>query len=64
MHIELSPFFQWDQKSLSVSNFVMSAASTSKDKSIRMPVIKRDQMNNGVRYCVIAGGFMLMIAAR
>lgn len=39
----------------------MPAANTGRDRSKRTAVISTDQTNRGVWYCVIAGGFMLMI---
>lgn len=39
----------------------MPAARTGRDKSRRTAVIKTDQTNKGVWYCVVEGGFMLII---
>lgn len=39
----------------------MPAARTGRDKSSRTAVIKTDQTKSGVWYCVVEGGFMLMI---
>lgn len=45
----------------SVSNMVMPAARTGRERSRRTAVIKIDQTNKGVWYWDIAGGFMLII---
>lgn len=39
----------------------MPAARTGRESSSRTAVTSTDHTNNGVWYCVIAGGFMLMI---
>lgn len=44
----------------SVNSIVIPAARTGKDRSSRTAVIITDQTNNGVWYCVMAGGFILM----
>lgn len=45
----------------SVRSIVIPAASTGSERSSRTAVINTDHTNKGVWYCVIAGGFMLMI---
>lgn len=42
-------------------SIVIPAASTGRERSRRTAVISTDQTNNGVWYCVMAGGFMLII---
>lgn len=37
------------------------AANTGRDRRKRMTVIRTYQTNKGVWYCVMAGGFMLII---
>ena len=39
----------------------MPAAKTGRDRRRSTAVIKTDHTNNGVWYCDIAGGFMLII---
>lgn len=39
----------------------MPAARTGRDKSRRTAVIKTDQTNKGVWYCVVEEGFILII---
>lgn len=39
----------------------MPAASAGRERRRRTVVIKTDQTNNGVRYCVIVRGFMLIM---
>lgn len=45
----------------SVRSIVMPAASTGRDSRRSTAVIKRAQMNNGVWYWEMAGGFILII---
>jgi len=45
----------------SVKSIVMPAARTGSERSRRTAVIRTAQTNKGVWYCVIAGGFMLMM---
>lgn len=45
----------------SVKSMVMPAARTGRDRRSRTAVIKSAQMNRGVWYWEIAGGFMLII---
>lgn len=45
----------------SVSSIVIPAARTGRDRSRSTAVIRTDQTNSGVWYCVIAGGFMLIM---
>lgn len=45
----------------SVRSIVIPAAKTGRDSSRSTAVIKTDQTNKGVWYCVMAGGFMLII---
>lgn len=45
----------------SVSNIVIPAARTGRDRRSRTAVIRTDHTNSGVWYCDRAGGFMLMI---
>lgn len=45
----------------SVSNIVMPAAKTGRERSKRTAVIRTAQTNRGVWYWVAAGGFMLII---
>lgn len=45
----------------SVSNIVIPAARTGRDRRRRTAVIRTAHTNNGVWYWVIAGGFMLMM---
>lgn len=40
---------------------MIPAANTGSDRSSKMAVIRTDQTNRGVWYCVVAGGFILMI---
>lgn len=44
-----------------MSNIVIPAARTGKDRSSNTAVTKTDHTNKGVWYCDIAGGFMLII---
>lgn len=39
----------------------MPAARTGRDRSSKTAVIKTDQTNRGVWYCVVEGGFMFRI---
>lgn len=45
----------------SVSSIVIPAAKTGRARRRRTAVIKTAQTNRGVWYCVMAGGFMLII---
>ena len=45
----------------SVKSIVIPAARTGRERSRRTAVISTAQTNKGVWYCVIAGGFMLII---
>lgn len=45
----------------SVSNIVIPAARTGRDSRSSTAVIRTDHTNNGVWYCEIEGGFMLMM---
>lgn len=45
----------------SVNNMVIPAANTGRERSRRTAVIRTDQTNRGVWYCVMAGGFILII---
>lgn len=45
----------------SVRSIVIPAARTGRERSKSTAVISTDQTNKGVWYCVIAGGFMLMM---
>lgn len=45
----------------SVRSIVIPAASTGSDSKRSTAVIKTAQTNKGVWYCVIAGGFILII---
>lgn len=45
----------------SVSSIVIPAARTGRESRRRTAVIRTDHTNRGVWYCVMAGGFMLMI---
>lgn len=45
----------------SVRSIVMPAANTGRERSRSTAVIRTDHTNSGVWYCVIAGGFMLII---
>lgn len=42
-------------------SIVIPAASTGRERSRRTAVINTDQTNKGVWYCVMAGGFILII---
>lgn len=42
-------------------SIVIPAARTGRERSSRTAVISTDQTNSGVWYCVIAGGFILII---
>lgn len=42
-------------------SIVIPAANTGRDKSSRTAVIKTDQTNKGVWYCVVEDGFILII---
>lgn len=45
----------------SVNSIVIPAAKTGSERRRRTAVIKTDQTNKGVWYCVKAGGFILII---
>lgn len=45
----------------SVRSIVMPAANTGRERRRSTAVIRTDHTNNGVWYCVMAGGFILMI---
>jgi hypothetical protein len=45
----------------SVKSIVIPAARTGKESSKRTAVTRTDHTNNGVWYCDIAGGFILII---
>lgn len=45
----------------SVSSIVIPAARTGRERRRRTAVIRTAQTNRGVWYCVIAGGFILII---
>lgn len=45
----------------SVRSIVIPAAKTGRESNKSTAVIRTDQTNRGVWYCVIAGGFMLII---
>lgn len=45
----------------SVRSIVIPAAKTGRDRRRRTAVIRTAQTNKGVWYCVMAGGFMLII---
>ncbi|OAQ37601.1 hypothetical protein A5489_09840 [Enterococcus faecium] len=44
-----------------MSNIVIPAASTGRERRSRTAVIKTDQINRGVWYWVVEGGFILTI---
>lgn len=44
----------------SVNSIVIPAAKTGKERRSRTAVIRTDQTNRGVVYCVIEGAFILM----
>lgn len=45
----------------SVRSIVIPAASTGRERRRSTAVMRTDHTNSGVWYCVMAGGFMLII---